>query len=111
MRVSTTPPELWSNQCVVGEFTSKTAEEAWAFLEDVTEKSMQWETLREPERHTPTQGIHVLSGTYETEAKMTTILKRLETLERKESTNSMSVSQVSPICALCKASGHVFEEC
>ena len=64
-----------------GEFTRKTAEEAWAFLEDVTEKSMQWETLREPERHAPTQGIHTISGTYETEAKMTTILKKIEALE------------------------------
>ena len=31
-----------------GELIDKTIEEAWVFLEDVAEKSMQWETLREP---------------------------------------------------------------
>ena len=51
-----------------GEFTSKTAEEAWDFLEDVAEKSMQWETMREPERHAPTRGMHVISGPSETDA-------------------------------------------
>ena len=63
-----------------GDFKSKTTEEAWVFLGDVTEKSMECETLREPERPTPTRGIHALSGTYETDAKMTIILKRLEAL-------------------------------
>ena len=30
-----------------GNFTNKSDGEAWAFLEDMAEKTMQWETIRE----------------------------------------------------------------
>ena len=42
-----------------GEFMEKTNEEAWEFLEEYSEKDMQWETIRVPIR-TPNRGIHAI---------------------------------------------------
>ena len=39
-----------------GEFSNKSVIEAWDFLGDVAEKSMQWEAIREPEVPTPIKG-------------------------------------------------------
>ena len=46
-----------------GEFMAKTDEEAWEFLEEYSEKDMQWETIRVPIR-TPNRGVHAIDPSH-----------------------------------------------
>ena len=65
-----------------GEFINKDVDSAWAFLEDVAEKSMQWEGTREPEKPTPTRGgLYPIVGGQIADAKLSSLLRRIEALE------------------------------
>ncbi|KAK1265662.1 hypothetical protein QJS04_geneDACA014972 [Acorus gramineus] len=97
-----------------GEFTNKNETEAWAFLEEVAEKSMQWETIREPEKLMPSKGgIHSIDSSFESEAKFASLIRRVEALEMKpnhDSVNQVSTSNsTTTVCILCKSSNHLAE--
>ena len=88
----------------------KEPNEAWQFLEDLAEKSLQWKTTREPEKSTPSRGgIHQIQTSLAAEAKIATLTRRLEALElqRPASVNQVSAS----MCNGCNAPDHVLEEC
>ena len=42
-----------------GEFMAKTDEEAWEYLEEYSEKDMQWETI-----HAPNRGVHAIDPSH-----------------------------------------------
>ena len=81
------------------DFIDQTPEEAWDFLESLSEKTRQW--VDETESHisivvahpTASKGAIPITPTIGMEAKMATILRRLEALEVKETPKS--VHQVS----------------
>lgn len=84
----------------------KEPNEAWQFLENLTEKNLQWETTREPKRSTPLRGgMHQMSTSLVAEAKITTLTRRIEALKLQ---GHVQVSQVlAPICNGCDAPGRV----
>ncbi|XP_074336127.1 uncharacterized protein LOC141673290 [Apium graveolens] len=80
----------------------KNEEEAWQFFEELAEKTMLWESTREPNPEPErSKGLHVVGISIATEAKLATLTKRLEVLE----TNNVS-SQFF-ICANCSSPNHV----
>ena len=92
-----------------GEFMSKRDNDAWQFLEDLADKSMQWETTRETERTNPKGGIHQVETSWATEAKIDAMAKRLEQLELERERGNQ-VNQVMASCTFCTGN-HVAEEC
>src|SRR6516165_2888819 len=69
-----------------GGFMDKSEDDAWAFLEDLADKTMLWETVREtPSLSTRIQasrsGVHAIDASTTAEAKLAAIMKRLEALE------------------------------
>ena len=64
--------------------------DAWAFLEDMAEKTMQWETIREDEN--PKVGVKSIETSIGAEAKLATIMHRLETLELKDKNQVHQIS-------------------
>ena len=67
-----------------GKFTQKTAEEAWTFLEDTAENTLQWAPIkREPTKTTIPEkgGMFKVEPKIEAEAKMATLMRRIEALE------------------------------
>ena len=79
------------------------------FFEELAEKTMLWESTREPnqetERSNSSKGLHVVGNSIATEAKLATLTGRLEALE----TNNVS-SQVSK-CANCNSPNHMVKHC
>ena len=92
-----------------GKFMDKNEEEAWQFFEELAEKTMLWESTREPnqetERSNSSKGLHVVGNSIATEVKLATPTRRLEALE----TNDM-YSKVSK-CANCNSPNHMVENC
>ena len=89
-----------------GRFMDKTDEEAWQFFEELAERTMLWESTREPSQETEkSKGVHVVGNSIATEAKLATLTRRLEALE----TNKVS-SQVF-LCANCNSPTHLIENC
>ena len=77
----------------------KDPQHAWEFLEDVANKSMQWETMGGTEEHAPTrEGIYPSPTRSELEEKVSYLMRRVETLELQPT--SRNVHQVSsiPLC-------------
>ena len=86
----------------------KEPNEAWQFLEDLAEKSLQWKTTRESEKSTPSRD-RIYQTFLAAKAKIATLTRRLEALELQR---SVSVNQVSTsMCNGCNAPDHVLEEC
>ena len=78
-----------------GAFMKKNEDEAWEFLGDLAEKTMQWESTNDQliDKPTPSKGgIHSIESSIATEAKYNTLARRLEALEMKE---KAQVNQVS----------------
>lgn len=97
-----------------GAFMKKNEEEAWEFLEEFSEKTMQWESTNESIYEKPTSsrnGVHSLETSIATEAKFQTLTRRLEALEMKENAHVNQVSNTNPTCSGCHMVGHVIEEC
>ena len=84
--------------------------EAWQFLEDLAEKSLQWEIIRKPDKHTPSRGgVYQVQPSLIEEAKFTFLICRIETLELKEHTQ---VNQVTTTTYNgCTATDHMMEGC
>lgn len=67
-----------------GAFTQKIADQAWTYLEEVTENTLQWAPIKQkPKKQTITKrgGIHKIELKLEAEAKSATVMKWLEALE------------------------------
>ena len=92
-----------------GEFSNKSTREAWDFLGDVAEKSMQWETIRAPEVPTPSKGgIYPNVQVLEQEPKLSSVIRRLEALELRPTPRSVNQVASQP-CAFCYAIDHSVE--
>ncbi|XP_074350090.1 uncharacterized protein LOC141689636 [Apium graveolens] len=79
----------------------KTEEEAWQYFEELAEKTLLWESTREPNPEPERfKGLHVVGN-----AIASTLTKRLVALE----TNNVS-SQFS-ICTNCSSPNHVTDNC
>ena len=85
-----------------GKFTQKIAEKAWTFLEDIIENALQWAPIKgEPTKTTVFEkgGMLKLEPKIEAEAKLATMMRRLEALEMNQKPNpntleSLKYSQV-----------------
>ena len=65
-----------------GQFMYKEPSEAWQFLEDLAEKSLQWKMTRESERPIPSRGeMYQVQTFLAVEAKIAILTHRLEALE------------------------------
>ena len=74
-----------------GAFTQKTANQAWTYLEEVTENTLQWAPIKEePKRQTIAErgGTHRIEPKLEAEAKFATMMRLLEALELKQGNQS-----------------------
>ncbi|XP_063938052.1 uncharacterized protein LOC135147928 [Daucus carota subsp. sativus] len=67
-----------------GKFMEKDEDQGWEFFEDLAEKTMLWESTREPKKSieaSSSRGLHSIGNNVETDAKLATLTKRLEALE------------------------------
>jgi len=90
-------------------FTSKTANDAWDFFEEVIKNTLEWDHVsvddKQPTTITTTSkgSRHRVNPTFENNAKLT--LRRLEALEiskgAQSSTPEPSKNVVSPVCVIC----------
>jgi hypothetical protein len=96
-----------------GDFLKKSDEDAWKFLEELSEKTMQWETFTEKPTTAPAHksGMHTIENSIAAEAKIVVLMRRLEALEVKEPATSQTQQIQSPTCNHCQASNHILEEC
>ena len=110
-----------------GVFTQKTADQAWAYLEEVAENTLQWEPIREdPKRPIVAErrGMHRVEPKFEAEAKLATLTKRLEVLEMNQTCQqttpktleSLKMSQAvsdptTPPCTNCGDFTHPGSQC
>jgi len=71
-----------------GGFLKKNEDEGWLLYEDLADKTIQWEPTPEKFRtNDPTsskEGAHSIEVNIATEAKLATVMRRLEALETKE---------------------------
>ena len=94
-----------------GTFTSKTANDAWRFFEAVAENTLEWEPISVDNKQLTTSistnrgGIHKVNPNFESDAKLTSVVRRLEALELSKRAQSLALGPskpvVSPICVLC----------
>ena len=92
--------------------------QSWVLFENLAEKTLQWEPASEKPRNSQSiaskGGLLSLESSIATEAKIATLMRRIEALETKELAN---VNQINPPpihnpgCSYCQAPNHVFEEC
>jgi len=101
-----------------GDFMRMTDDIAWIFFEEMTEKIMQWEGFNEkpPTTNSTTtlrSGIHSIENSIATEAKMATLMRRIEVLESKGTPQQFDqVNQTFvPNCFNCQSPIHVMEDC
>ena len=81
-----------------GKFMEKDEEEGWTFFEEFAEKTMLWESTREPTREpeksndsTHQKGLHNIGHSIATEAKLATLTRRLEALETNGSSSQVAM--------------------
>ena len=69
-----------------GTFTSKTVDDAWQFFEGVAENALEWEPVSVDNKQltastfTNRGGIHKVNPNFESDAKLTSVVRRLEAL-------------------------------
>ena len=70
-----------------GDFMRKTDDATWIFLEEIAEKTMQWEGFNEKPPTTNSMsksGMHSIENSITTEGKVAALMRRIEVLESKE---------------------------
>ncbi|KAF6143622.1 hypothetical protein GIB67_012421 [Kingdonia uniflora] len=96
-----------------GTFDEKTDTEAWIFLNDVADKTYQWQMMRE-EIPSHRANLHQVDSNSES-ATLRTILEKIENLEtgkRERHPNTSSVNHVAmPNCMVCESSDHLVQDC
>ncbi|WOH15241.1 hypothetical protein DCAR_0934778 [Daucus carota subsp. sativus] len=77
-----------------GKFMEKDEDQGWEFFEDLAEKTMMWESTREPKKSiqsSSARGLHSIGNNVATDAKLATLTRRLEALETSKSPPQMSM--------------------
>ena len=97
-----------------GDFTRKIDDDAWIFLEEMAEKTMQCEWFNEkPPTTTSTSrsGMHSIENSIAVEAKVATLMRRIEVLESKGTSQQFEqVNQTSmPSYFNCQSPTHVWK--
>ncbi|KAF6158564.1 hypothetical protein GIB67_040078 [Kingdonia uniflora] len=96
-----------------GTFDEKTDTEAWIFLNDIADKTYQWQTMRE-EIPSHRANVHQVDSNSES-ATLRTILEKimnLETGKRERRPNTLFVNHVAmPNCVVCESSDHLVQDC
>ena len=103
-----------------GTFTSKTADDACQFFEEVAENTLEWEPVIVDNKKLTTttainwdSGIHKVSPNFESDAKLTSVVRRFEALELSKGAQSLapepSKPVVSPIYVFCDSQDHLVE--
>ena len=68
-----------------GAFTSKTVNNAWEFFEEVAENTLEWKLfsidIKQLITTTNRGGMHRINLNFENDAKITSVIRRLEALE------------------------------
>ena len=92
-----------------GQLSNKNARDAWNFLGDVAEKSMQWETVRALEVPIPTKGgIFPNFQGPDIDTKLSSVIRRLEALELRPTSKTVNEVSFQP-CLTCLANDHPVE--
>ena len=79
-----------------GKFMEKDEDQGWEFFEDLAEKTMLWESTREPQKSnesssSSSKGLHSIGNSVATDAKLATLTRRLEALETSKPLSSLSM--------------------
>jgi len=93
-----------------GGFLSKNPTTAWEFLEDLAEKTMQWETARDDSLSSRLvrSGLHLVSDVSHLESKIAVLENMLKGLSSQMS----QLSQTSIVsCSHCQAMDHSLSDC
>ena len=105
-----------------GGFFGKNETEGWALYEDLADKTIQWQL--NPEKVNSNDSIASKGGAYSIEdhiaheAKLTSMMRKIESLETKFETlgtREQVVNQINPAlpagCTYYQSMSHVMEEC
>ena len=100
------------------EFLQKDENQGWDLFEDLAEKTIKWEPSPEKLRNSQSiafsGGLLSIESLVVAEAKIATLMRRIEALETKEKelsiANQINLSQIhNPGCMYCQVPNHVFE--
>ncbi|PKA55602.1 hypothetical protein AXF42_Ash006804 [Apostasia shenzhenica] len=95
-----------------GEFLAKNVDEAWDFLEELADKSLQWETTREQpslaSKISSKGGIYTVPETQLLEAKIAAIDQQLRSLNIQQNQNQ---NLIASSCSYCHALNHTLSSC
>ncbi|XP_026434133.1 uncharacterized protein LOC113336274 [Papaver somniferum] len=98
-----------------GLFIDKNADESWTFLIKVSEKTRQWESIREPRKTALVANVHRIESDFEGNAKIASLARRVEALELqknvKPSATTLRDHVEMSICASCNSSDHLVDSC
>ncbi|XP_026378301.1 uncharacterized protein LOC113272716 [Papaver somniferum] len=96
-----------------GEFTDKSADESWAFLHEVSEKTQQWESDRAPRKSTIRGNVHKIESDFEGNAKIASLVRRVEALELEKSMKSAATTSWNQVevynCVECNSSDYLVD--
>ncbi|KAF6159177.1 hypothetical protein GIB67_032794 [Kingdonia uniflora] len=96
-----------------GTFDEETDTEAWKFLNDIADKTYQWQMMRE-ERTCHSANVHQVDFNSES-ATLRTILNKIENLEigkRMQHPTTSFVNHVAmPLCVVCESLDHLVQNC
>ena len=73
----------------------KDEDQGWEFFENLAEKTMLWESTREPKKSiesSSSRGLHSIGNNVATDSKLATLTRRFEALETSKSPPQMSMS-------------------
>jgi len=82
------------------DFMMTTKDDARKFLEDMAEKTMQWEGFTERSSTTPTSrgGVHSIENSIAAEGKVVDLIRRIEVLELKGTPPQLDhINQISAL--------------
>ncbi|XP_034690593.1 uncharacterized protein LOC117918190 [Vitis riparia] len=102
-----------------GDFMNKNPDEAFQFLDYVAEVSRSWDEpiVKEPSRdrtmnRARASGVYTLPEGLDVQAKLATVMRRLDDLESKGVQEVQIVNDgVTQICLICKSTEHGVQSC
>ena len=101
-----------------GGFLQKDENQGWNLFEDLAEKTLQWEPTSENPRNSQSMtskgGLLFLESFITAEAKIVTLMRKIDALETKEpaKVNQINPPQMhNPGCSYSQAPNYIFEEC
>ncbi|RVW50179.1 Retrovirus-related Pol polyprotein from transposon opus [Vitis vinifera] len=101
-----------------GDFMNKNPDEAFQFLDYVAEVSRSWDEpiVKEPSRdrtmnRARASGVYTLPEGLDVQAKLATVMRRLDDLEAKGVQEVQIVNGVTQLCLICKSTEHGVQSC